>query len=135
MTYKLKIDLSTRVLVVDDHMLTREMILSILRGLGLADVTLAESGEQAFGMLKTRRIDAVICDWNMPNGSGIELLRLMRADPRFVSIPFLMLTAEAYRENVVAAVKAGVTDYIAKPFTAETLAQKLESILSPRPSA
>lgn len=129
MAYQLDLKPSTTALVVDDHTLTREMVRSILRGIGFQNVLLAESGQSALELLQEKRIDLVICDWNMPNGSGIELLRLIRQDSKLKDIPFLMLTAEAYRESVVAAAKAGVTDYIAKPFTADALAQKVAATL------
>ena len=130
MGIELNIDPKTIALVVDDHPLTREMVRSILRSIGFNKIVLAESGTQAQEIIENQRIDLVLCDWNMPNGSGIELLRAVRSNPRFQDLPFLMLTAEAYRENIVAAVKAGVTDYVAKPFTAGTLSQKISAILS-----
>lgn len=129
MSIQLDINPLMTVLVVDDHILTRDMVRMILRSIGFAKIQQAESGEGALKILNEQNIDLIVCDWNMPNGSGIELLRQIRADAKLEHIPFLMLTAEAYRENIVAAVKAGVTDYVAKPFTADTLAEKIAGIL------
>lgn len=129
MGIELDIDPKTTVLVVDDHGLTREMVRSILRGIGFNKIIQAESGTEALQRLEDHPVDLILCDWNMPGGSGLELLRALRSNPKYKDIPFLMLTAEAYRENIVAAVKAGVTDYVAKPFTAGTLSQKIAEIL------
>ncbi len=130
MGIELNIDPKAVALVVDDHPLTREMVRSILRSIGFNKILQAESGVQAQEIIENQKVDIVLCDWNMPNGSGIDLLRAIRANPRFQDLPFLMLTAEAYRENIVAAVKAGVTDYVAKPFTAGALSQKISEILA-----
>lgn len=119
-----------RVLVVDDYLLTRDMVRAILRGIGFTHVVTAENGEIALRALEQHAFHLVICDWNMPTMSGIELLRAVRAMPRYKTLPFLMLTAEAYRENVLEATKAGVTDYVAKPFTAEVLGSKIEEMLN-----
>jgi two-component system, chemotaxis family, chemotaxis protein CheY len=117
------------VLVVDDYMLTREMVVSILRQIGFLRILVAEDGEQAITQLGNHRFGLVICDWNMPNVTGIEVLKAMRdKDEAYAKTPFLMLTAEGYRENVVAAKEAGVTDYIVKPFTALTLIKKIEEL-------
>lgn len=119
-----------RVLVVDDHSMTRTMVKAILRGVGFSNVIQAENGPDAIRRIFEDRVQFVICDWNMPQANGLEVLKTVRSDSRFKALPFLMLTAEAYRENVEAAVKAGVTDYITKPFTAETLLDKVATILS-----
>lgn len=123
------IDTSIVILVVDDHSLTRAMVREILKGLGFENVIQAENGTNAVKKIFEEHVDLVICDWNMPTFSGLEVLRQVRADPRFRELPFLMLTAEAYRENVTEAVKAGVSDYMIKPFTAEILANKVQSVL------
>jgi two-component system chemotaxis response regulator CheY len=117
------------ILVVDDHSLTRTMVKAILRGIGFDNITQAESGTEAVDIVMSRPVDIVICDWNMPDGNGLEVLRTLRADTRFKKLPFLMLTAEAYRENVVAALQAGVSDYVVKPFTSDVLIEKLELVL------
>lgn len=122
------------ILVVDDHSLTRTMVKAILRGIGFENVLQAESGIQAINTVMTEKVDLVICDWNMPEGNGLEVLRTLRADARFKNLPFLMLTAEAYRENVVAAVEAGVSDYVIKPFTSDVLVEKLGTVLGHKPA-
>jgi two-component system chemotaxis response regulator CheY len=119
-----------RILVVDDHHLTREMVRIILKGIGFDSLISVESAFEARELIKAGGIDLVICDWNMPRFSGLELLREVRAMERHKDMPFLMLTAEAYRESLKEAMKAGVTDYIAKPFTAEILQEKLERVLN-----
>ncbi len=119
------IDKEIRILVVDDYPMTRNMVKAILKGLGFADVEQAENGVQAVHRIMKGDIDCVICDWNMPNKNGLEVLTEVRAHPEFANLPFLMLTAEAYKESVIAAAKAGVSDYVVKPFTAEVLADGL----------
>jgi two-component system chemotaxis response regulator CheY len=121
------------ILVVDDHSLTRTMVKAILRGIGFDNITQAESGAEAVEIVMSQPVDIVICDWNMPDGNGLEVLRTLRADARFKKLPFLMLTAEAYRENVVAALQAGVSDYVVKPFTSDVLIEKLDLVLRRAP--
>lgn len=116
------------ILVVDDHFVTRDMVQSILRSLGFTQVYQAENGLVALDRLEEFPIELIICDWNMPNMTGLELLKEVRRKPSCQNLPFLMLTAEAYRENVSAAVSAGVSDYVAKPFTADTLGKKVMSM-------
>ena len=118
------------VLVVDDHAMTRNMVKAILVSLGFKNILQAENGTFAVQRIQEEPIDLVICDWNMPQMSGLEVLKKVRLDERYTKLPFLMLTAEAYRENVNAAMQSGVSDYIIKPFTAEILAGKLENIIS-----
>ena len=118
-----------KILIVDDHLLTREMVLIILKGLGFDNIIAAPNAFEAREKIKQGGVDIVICDWNMPNFSGLELLREVRAMEKFNDTPFLMLTAEAYRESLKEAVKAGVTDYIAKPFSADVIEAKLTEIL------
>jgi two-component system, chemotaxis family, chemotaxis protein CheY len=118
-----------RILVVDDHSLTRTMVRAILKGIGFEQVNQAEGGSTAVEHILNEEVDLVICDWNMPEGNGLELLQSVRSREQYKTLPFIMLTAEAYRENVAAAMKAGVTDYIIKPFTADTLTEKLSVVL------
>jgi two-component system chemotaxis response regulator CheY len=119
------------ILVADDHSLTRSMVKAILRGVGFENITQAEDGLEAVHEIASGKIDVVICDWNMPKASGLEVLRTARSDARFKELPFLMLTAEAYRENILAAAQAGVSTYVIKPFTADVLLSKLEEVLKP----
>lgn len=110
--------------------MTREMVRSILKQLGFINVAISDDGKKALDRLRAEHFDLVICDWNMPVFSGIELLRAVRADNKLKNLRFLMLTAEAYRENVVEAAKAGVSDYISKPFTSQTLAEKIAELFT-----
>ncbi len=114
-----------RILVVDDHEITCVLVKSILKAHGFVNVFTAGSGHEARSQIDRLGIQLVICDRNMPNGSGLELLCDVRADAKLKDLPFLMLTAEAYMEIMKEALKAGVTDYIVKPFTAEVLLTKL----------
>ncbi|MGZ3578835.1 MAG: chemotaxis response regulator CheY [Syntrophales bacterium] len=118
-----------KILVVDDFATMRKVIRNLLKQSGYEDVTEAEDGVTAMSMLKSTKIDFVISDWNMPNMTGIELLRAVRSDKELSTMPFLMVTAESLKANVVDAVKAGVSNYIVKPFTAEVLGEKIEKIL------
>ena len=122
--------LTSPVLVVDDHAITRDMVRTILRGVGFTDITVLDNGRIAWHHVKENRVRLVVCDWNMPGGSGIELLRDIRNNPQYKDLPFIMLTAEAYRESVEEALRVGVTDYVAKPFTAEMLISKITKALA-----
>jgi len=124
------IDKTIKVLVVDDYGLTRDMVKAILRQLGFLNITGAEDGAMALQMIREDRFGLVICDWNMPRLSGIGVLRAVRAQERDKDVPFLMLTAEAYKENVVEAMKAGANDYVVKPFTSQVLCDKVNKVLS-----
>ena len=107
------------------------MVRAILGGLGFQNFAMAENGLLAFKILQDMlRVDLIVCDWNMPHSSGLELLKKVRADSRLSRIPFLMLTAEAYRDSVNAAIEAGVTGYVVKPFTASTLGEKVMEIMA-----
>jgi len=117
-----------RILVVDDFSTMRRIIKNILRQLGFTNIVEADDGSTAWETLGKDKIDFIISDWNMPNMPGIELLRKVRASEEFASLPFLMVTAEAQQENIIEAVQAKVSNYIVKPFTAETLGQKIDKI-------
>ena len=119
-----------RILVVDDFSTMRRIVKNILQQLGFANIEEAEDGKVALGKLQNNQFDFIISDWNMPNMMGIDLLRAVRADPKLNKLPFLMVTAEAQQENVLEAAKAGVSNYIIKPFTADVLQQKMEVIFS-----
>ena len=95
----------------------------------------AEDGVAALKVLKSQQVDFIISDWNMPNMSGLELLKAVRGDDELKALPFLMVTAEALKDNVVAAVKAGVSNYIVKPFTKATLEEKVDKIMQRRAGA
>jgi len=118
-----------KILSVDDFATMRKVIRNLLKQGGFENVAEAEDGAAALKVLKSQPFDFVISDWNMPNMSGLELLKAVRADEELKGLPFLMVTAEALKDNVVAAVKAGVSNYIVKPFTAEVLNEKIEKIV------
>jgi two-component system chemotaxis response regulator CheY len=121
-------DINKKFLVVDDFATMRRIIRNLLRQLGYSKIEEAEDGAVALRKLKSQPFDMVICDWNMPNMTGIELLREVRADDAIKETPFLMVTAEAIKENIIEAVKAGVSNYIVKPFTADVLSSKIDAI-------
>ncbi len=117
------------VLVVDDFATMRRIVRNILRDLEFKKILEAEDGTAAVKILKTQKVDLIVSDWNMPKMTGLELLKWVRANEDTKDLPFLMVTAEAQKENVIEAVKAKVSNYIVKPFTAQTLAEKLEKII------
>jgi two-component system chemotaxis response regulator CheY len=116
------------VLVVDDAATMRRIVRSLLRELGIKNVREAEDGVQALEDLKRMKADLVVSDWSMPNMTGIELLRAIRADETLKETPVLMVTAESKKENIMEAVQAGVNNYIVKPFNSKTLEEKLGKI-------
>lgn len=122
-------DKQIKVLVVDDFATMRKVIRNLLKQIGYENIVEAEDGVVALKVVKSQKVDLVISDWNMPNMTGLELLKAVRADEEVKQTPFLMVTAEALQDNVVAAVKAGVSNYIVKPFTAETLNEKISKIM------
>jgi len=118
-----------KILVVDDFATMRKVVKNLLKQAGYENIVEAEDGVAALRILKSQKVDLIISDWNMPNMSGLELLKAVRADSELSKMPFLMVTAEALQENVIAAVKAGVSNYIVKPFTAEVLNEKITKIM------
>ncbi len=122
------IDTGMKVLVVDDMSTMRRIVKNVLRQIGFTDIVEAENGQDALTKLKAGGFGLVVSDWNMPVMQGIELLRAVRADAELKALPFLMVTAEAQKENLIEAVQAGVSNYVVKPFTAEVLQGKLEKI-------
>ena len=123
-------DKNMKILVVDDFSTMRRIVKNILRQLNFANILEADDGSTALEVLQREKIDMVVSDWNMPKMTGLELLKAVRADDALKHIPFLMVTAEAQQENIIEAVKSGVSNYIVKPFTAETLSQKINQIFS-----
>ena len=119
---------SAKVMVVDDFSTMRRILKNILKQLGYENIEEAEDGAQAFNNLQSGGADFIVTDWNMPNMNGLELLKAVRADGSLKEVPVLMVTAEAEKENIIAAVEAGVSNYIVKPFTAETLKEKIDKI-------
>ena len=121
-------DPSMKTMVVDDMSTMRRIVKNLLKQLGFANVEEAENGQEALIKLKADKFGFVVSDWNMPVMSGIQLLRAIRADEALKSIPVLMVTAEAQKENIIEAVQAGVSNYVVKPFTAEALQEKINKI-------
>jgi len=121
-------DKNLRFLVVDDFATMRRIVRNLLKDLGFVNVEEAEDGQDALTKLQDSTFDFVISDWNMPNMDGLELLTTIRKDPKMGQMPVLMVTAEAKKENIIAAAQAGASGYIVKPFTAATLEEKLNKI-------
>ncbi len=119
------------VLVVDDYKTMRTIIRNLLTQIGFSNLAEAEDGATALTKLREGSFGLIISDWNMTPMSGLELLKQVRAEARLKALPFIMVTAESKPENVAAAKSAGVSNYIVKPFTAETLSKKLEAVLGP----
>ena len=122
------VDLSMPVLVVDDYNTMIRIIRNLLKQLGFENVDDASDGSSALAKLRERRYGLVISDWNMEPMTGYALLQEVRADPRLADLPFIMVTAESKTENVIAAKKAGVNNYIVKPFNAQTLKSKIDAV-------
>ena len=118
-------------LVVDDFSTMRRIIKNLLHDLGYPNVSEADDGKTALPMLQAGNFDFLITDWNMPGMPGLDLIKAVRADNKLAKMPVLMLTAEAKREQIIEAAQAGVNGYVIKPFTAETLKEKLDKILGP----
>ena len=121
-------DKNMKILVVDDFSTMRRIIKNLLKDLGFTNIQEADDGNTALPMLQQGDFDFVVTDWNMPGMQGIDLLRAIRADANLKQIPVLMVTAEAKKEQIVAAAQAGVNGYVIKPFTAATLKEKLAKI-------
>ncbi len=117
-----------KILIVDDFSTMRRIIKNLLRDLGFNNTQEADDGSTALPMLQNGDFDFLITDWNMPNMPGIDLLKAVRADNKLKTLPVLMVTAEAKRDQIVEAAEAGVNGYVVKPFTAETLREKIEKI-------
>jgi len=124
------LDPSIPVLVVDDYSTMVRIIRNLLRQLGFADVDDAPDGAAALAKMHAKRCGLVISDWNMEPMTGFDLLRQVRGDPELGETPFIMVTAESRTENVIAARKAGVNNYIVKPFNAQTLKSKIEAVFA-----
>jgi two-component system chemotaxis response regulator CheY len=124
-----------RFLVVDDFSTMRRIVKNFLNDLGYTNVVEADDGKTALPILKAGGIDFLVTDWNMPGMPGLDLLKAVRADPALSKMPVLLVTAVAKREQIVEAAQAGVNGYVVKPFTAQTLKEKIEKILASRAAA
>lgn len=122
------LDLKMKVLVVDDFSTMRRIVKNILKQIGYSDIEEAEDGNCALARLRQGGFGLVVSDWNMPNMTGLDLLKAIRADNALSNMPVLMVTAEAKKENVLDAIQAGVNNYVVKPFTADVLKEKIEKI-------
>ena len=121
-------DPNMKILVVDDMSTMRRIVKNILKQLGFNNLEEAENGQEALKKLKADTYGFVVSDWNMPIMMGIDMLRAIRADEKLKTIPVLMVTAEAQKENLMEAVQAGVSNYVVNPFTAETMQEKINKI-------
>jgi len=132
---KMAVDLSMSVLVVDDYNTMIRIIRNLLKQLGFDNIDDASDGSAALNKMRSKKYGLVISDWNMEPMTGYDLLREVRADPNLATTPFIMITAESKTENVIAAKKAGVNNYIVKPFNAATLKTKIEAVFPDLASA
>ena len=121
-------DPKMKFLVVDDFSTMRRIVRNLLKELGYSNVDEAEDGAMALSKLKNEQFDFVISDWNMPVMNGLDMLKSIRADATLAKLPVLMVTAEAKKENIIAAAQAGASGYVVKPFTAIALKDKIEKI-------
>ncbi|MDX1552978.1 MAG: chemotaxis response regulator CheY [Marinobacter sp.] len=121
-------DKNMKILIVDDFSTMRRIIKNLLRDLGFTNTDEADDGNTALPMLRSGKYDFLVTDWNMPGMSGLDLLKHVRADENLKTLPVLMVTAEAKRDQIVAAAQAGVNGYVVKPFTAAVLKEKIEKI-------
>ena len=126
-------DSNMKFLVVDDFSTMRRIVRNLLKELGFTNVQEAEDGVEALNKLHGEKFDFVVSDWNMPNMTGIELLKAIRGDDALKHLPVLMVTAEAKKENIIEAAQAGASGYVVKPFTAATLDEKLKKIFEKMP--
>ncbi len=121
-------DTNLKFLVLDDFSTMRRIVRNLLKELGFTNVDEAEDGVAALAKLRSTNFDFVVSDWNMPNMTGLDLLKEIRSDANLKHLPVLMVTAEAKKENIVSAAQAGASGYVVKPFTAATLEEKLNKI-------
>ncbi|HEB26340.1 MAG TPA: chemotaxis protein CheY [Porticoccus sp.] len=122
------VDKNLSILVVDDFPSMRRIVRTLLKELGFSNIDEAEDGQEGLAKLRSGSFEFVVSDWNMPNLDGLEMLKEIRADDALKHLPVLMVTAEAKKENIIAAAKAGASGYVVKPFTAATLEEKLAKI-------
>jgi two-component system chemotaxis response regulator CheY len=123
-------DLNMKILIVDDFATMRRVLRNILKQIGFKNISETDNGKTALKELKKEKYDLILCDWNMPEMSGLELLNKIRSDDQLEGIHFVMVTAEAQKKNIIEAAKAGVNSYIVKPFTAETIGAKINKLMS-----
>jgi two-component system chemotaxis response regulator CheY len=122
-------DLNMEILIVDDFSTMRKIVKNTLKQIGFTNILEADDGTTALEALKEKKVDLIISDWNMPKMTGLDLLKTIRGEESTKDIPFVMVTAEAQKQNVIKAVQAGASDYVVKPFTANTVKEKLAKVL------
>ena len=120
-----------RILVVDDFQTMQKIVQSLLKQIGFENVDVAAEGGAALAKLRAGKFDFILSDWNMEPMDGLELVKQVRADPALKHIPFIMVTAESKIENIIAAKKAGINNYIVKPLNSVTLKKKMEAVIGP----
>ncbi len=121
-------DLNMKVLIVDDFATVRRILRNILKQIGFTNISEADDGKTALKALQKEKFDLILCDWNMPEMPGIDLLNAVKSDDALKDIPFVMVTAEAQKDNIIEAIKTGVNSYIVKPFTADTINKTLKKV-------
>ena len=121
-------DKKMNILVVDDFSTMRRIVKNLLIEIGFSNISEADDGKTALPILEAGGVDFLVTDWNMPGMPGIDLLKAVRANPKLASLPVLMVTAEAKREQIMEAAQAGVNGYVVKPFTADTLKEKVDKV-------
>ena len=121
-------DFNMKIMVVDDFATMRRIVKGALKQLGFKNIIEAEDGSAALQELKKETVGLIVSDWNMPKMTGLELLKAVRGDETLKGVPFIMVTAEGQKENIVEAVKAGVSNYVMKPFSPETLKEKIDKV-------
>lgn len=128
------LDRNIRILVVDDSSTMRKILKTVLGELGFRNTVEADDGDTAWDLLTNDKIELIICDHKMPRVTGVEFLKMVRGDERFDCLPFIMVTAESMRENVIEAAKSGVSGYVVKPFSADTLEKKMARVFQGKAS-
>jgi two-component system chemotaxis response regulator CheY len=121
-------DLNMKIIIADDFPEVTRVIRNILKKIGFTNIREADGGKAVLRALKKEKYDLILCDWNMPDIPGIDVLKKIRSDDELKDIPFIMVTAETEKEKILAAIKAGVSNYIVKPFNAETINETLKKV-------
>ena len=120
--------MNIKILVADDFPEVTRVIRNILKNIGFTNIREADSGKAVLRALKKEKYDLILCDWNMPDMTGVEVLKKIRSDDELKEIPFIMVTAEAEKEKILEAIKAGVSNYIVKPFTAQAISEAIKKV-------
>jgi two-component system chemotaxis response regulator CheY len=118
---------NAKILVVDDMQTMRKIVIKVLKELGYSEISEAHDGKEAWGKVQSGGFDLIISDWNMPNGTGLDFLKRVRADDKHSKTPFILVTAEAEQHQMAEAIKCGVDQYVVKPFSKDALKLKLEA--------